>query len=84
MFIKQVFHGIKSAALILKIPKIKQASMKCKWPPSPLAKTVKAMPSVKQIMANVFWECKSVLIVDFLDCANNTTTECYHGTLDRL
>jgi hypothetical protein len=31
-------------------------------------------------MATVFWDCKCLLLVDFLDIGNTVTAECYFGT----
>jgi hypothetical protein len=58
--------------------------MAWKHPSSPLAQKVKTMPSAQKTKANVFWDHKGVLIVDFLDCDTTGPTEHYCGTLERL
>lgn len=62
--------------MILRIPTTKEASMTRKHPLPLLAKKVHSMPSVRKIMANVFWDHKDVLIVDSLDYANTAATVC--------
>jgi histone-lysine N-methyltransferase SETMAR len=60
--------------------KPKKASMMWKQPSRPAAKKLKAMPSVRKIMATVFWNHKGVLLVDFLDHGDIVTDECHYGT----
>ena len=61
-----------------------QGSLAWKHPSYPPTKTLKAAPSVRNIMVTVFWNDKGVLLVDFLDRIDNVTVKRYCSTVERF
>ena len=61
-----------------------QGSLAWKHPSYPPTKTLKAAPSVRNIMVTVFWNDKGVLLVDFLDRIDNVTVKRYCSQLRGL
>jgi hypothetical protein len=70
--------------MTMRIPTTKEASMTWKHPLPFLVKKVQSKPSVGKIMANVFWDHKDVLIVDYFNYGNTASTECQCSTLETL
>jgi hypothetical protein len=65
-------------------PAIKKVSMMWKHPSPAPAKKVKATPSVRKIMATVFWDHKGALFMDFVDRSDTVTVEGEGSTLEKL
>jgi [histone H3]-lysine36 N-dimethyltransferase SETMAR len=62
----------------------KQQSMQWRHSWSPKAKKFKQAPSVKKIMATVFWDKKGVLFIDFLERGKTINANAYCDTLIKL
>ena len=65
-------------------PETKMDSMVWKHTSSPPPKKFKIQPSVKKIMASVFWDAKGVLLLDILEPGQTVNANRYCQTLDRL
>jgi hypothetical protein len=68
----------------LGVQHVHNCSQICKQPPSSPAKKFKAKPLIRKIMEIVFWKCKLVLFVGFLNRGDTVTAEHYCDTLKRL
>jgi len=63
-------------------PESKQQSKQWKRQGSPPPKKAKALLSAKKVMASVFWDCKGVIMVDYL-AKGETISSAYYCTLLR-
>lgn len=62
----------------------KQKSMQWRHSSSPKAKKFKQAPSVRKMMATVFWDQKGVLLVEFLERGATINADMYCKTLMKL
>ena len=65
-------------------PETKRDSMVWKHPSSPPPKKFKVQPSVKKLMATVFWDAKGILLLDILEPGHTVNANRYCQTLDKL
>lgn len=65
-------------------PENKRDSMTWKHLGSPPVRKFKSGPSARKLMATVFWDCRGILLVDFLPSGESVTAGRYCETLDRL
>src|SRR5215469_9882069 len=65
-------------------PETKRDSMTWKHFGSPPVRKFKSVPSAKKLMATVFWDCRGVILVDFLPGGEHINAARYCETLDRL
>ena len=65
-------------------PEHKQQSMQWRHVKSPPPRKFKMIPSMKKIMATVFWDTQGVLLVDFLPNGQTINGNRYILTLERL
>ena len=62
-------------------PDTKQKSMQWKHANSPPPRKFRTQQSAGKIMATVFWDCKGVLLVDYLPHKTTMTGSSYYGEL---
>lgn len=65
-------------------PESKRDSMTWKHLTSPPVRKFKTTPSARKTMATVFWDCRGVILVDFLPHGTSINAVRYCETLDRL
>ena len=65
-------------------PESKQQSMQWRHVKSPPPRKFKMIPSMKKIVATVFWDAQGVLLVDFLPNGQTVNANRYIVTLKRL
>jgi hypothetical protein len=65
-------------------PETKRNSMMWKHPSSPTAKKFKTTSSVRKVVANVFWDMKGLLLVDFIHKNETINADHYIQTLQKL
>jgi len=65
-------------------PESKRQSMEWRHPSSPKTKKFKTQTSAGKVMATVFWDCRGVILVDFLPQGTTVNSEQYIQTLKNL
>ncbi|CEF59878.1 Transposase, type 1 family-containing protein [Strongyloides ratti] len=65
-------------------PELKEQSKEWKNPNSPPPKKVKSMFPSNKVMASIFWDCKGILLIDYLPNGQTITGKYYSNLLDQL
>ena len=65
-------------------PEAKQRSKQWKHPGSPPPKKAKPVPSAKKVMASVFWDADSILLIDYLQKRQTINGTYYASLLTQL
>lgn len=65
-------------------PETKEQSKQWVGPGETAPKKAKTVPSAGKVMATVFWDCKGVVLIDFLEHGRTITGSYYASLLDQL
>lgn len=65
-------------------PETKQKSKQWRHPFSPPPRKFKTAPSAGKVMASVFWDCRGVILLDFLPQGSTITGQYYATLLEQL
>jgi len=65
-------------------PETKRAGLEWKHPGSQRSEKFKMAKCADKLMATVFWDCRGVLLADFVEEATTINAASYYATLERL